>query len=98
LAERSAATVRPVNAVAAQLLRLHRVEARVHTRAIVECRVCGAERVLGVNISESAVEVAEFAASHGTHESYGIHLRLLDHDSEGIIEQRRVGNPSLQEL
>jgi hypothetical protein len=70
----------------------------VHTTAIVECRVCGAERVLGRNISVSAVEVAEFAASHGTHESYGIHLRLVDHDAEGIVEQRRAGNPRLQEL
>jgi hypothetical protein len=70
----------------------------MHTTATVECKVCGAERTLGVDLTVKAAEVAEFAAVHAGHEAYQIHLRLGQAApcNEPIIEQRQVGNPSLQ--
>jgi hypothetical protein len=62
----------------------------VNSIAIVECTVCGAARRLRRPGSVGAAEVAEFAASHGDHQSYGIQVRLGedDHSADIVVPAR----------
>lgn len=48
----------------------------MYKTAIVECRVCGDQSVLGVDLVVKAKEIADFAESHAGHERFDIHLVL----------------------
>jgi hypothetical protein len=52
----------------------------VYKTAVVECRVCGDEGVLAVDVVVKAAEIATFAAAHSDHARFDIHLRLAASD------------------
>jgi hypothetical protein len=57
-----------------------RIGPLMYTTAVVECRVCGDEGVLAVDVVVKAAEIATFASAHSSHGRFDIHLRLGDSD------------------